>query len=315
MNQHEADPVDLKGGVLALGNFDGVHRGHQALIKAALDSARRREMRVRVLTFEPHPRSVFAPENPPFRLTPAKEKNRLLMAQGIDGVETLPFSLAFSEMPASVFVETILLQRFGAEHLVAGFDFTFGHRRSGDMASLRVALAPHKIEVTEIAPLRDQSGTIISSSRIRNLLQKGDVQAVQPLLGRPWAIAGRVIQGAQRGRTLDFPTANVELGDYLRPHYGAYAVLARRRGDTTFLPGIANIGVRPTVEEGHEILEFHLFNIHADLYGQEWEVELHHFLRPERVFSSLSALREQIVADVLRARALLSCPPGPSIGL
>lgn len=315
MNQEGVNQSILRGGVLALGNFDGVHRGHQALIKAALGCARRRDMRVRVLTFEPHPRSVFAPENPPFRLTPAKEKNRFLMALGIDSVETLAFSLAFSEMSAAMFVEQILLGQYGAEHIVAGFDFAFGHRRGGDMASLRAALAPHKVEATEIAPLRDQNGAIISSSRIRTLLQTGDVQAAQPLLGRPWSIAGRVIQGVQRGRTLDFPTANIDLGDYLRPHYGAYAVLARRKGETTFLPGVANIGIRPTVEEGHEVLEFHLFNIHADLYGQEWEVELHHFLRPERAFPSLAALREQIVADVLRARALLSCPPGPSLGI
>lgn len=313
--QSGPEETALKGGVLALGNFDGVHRGHQALIKTAQDIAARHEWPLRVLTFEPHPRSVFAPDDPPFRLTSARDKERFLRAQGVHGVETIPFTAAFARVSAQEFVDRYLLEAYGAQHLVAGFDFAFGHRRSGDVRLLRAILAAHKVEVTELAPLRDAQGEIISSSRVRKLLQTGDVRGVIPLLNRPWSLSGKIVQGAQRGRTLDFPTANVELGEIVRPHFGVYAILARRLDDNTFLPGVANIGVRPTVEEGHEIMEFHLFNIHANLYGQEWEVELHHFLRPERAFPNLSALREQIVADVLHARALLACPPGPSLEL
>lgn len=304
---HTADPTPFaRGGVYALGNFDGVHRGHQALIKATLDYARYHEIPARVLTFEPHPRSLFAPDLPPFRLTPDSAKKRLLREMGIDNVITMTFDNAFASLSAQAFAQDLLRDEMGAVHLVAGFDFVFGHRRAGNIAVLRSLLMMDKIEITEVAPLRDGLGEIISATRLRTLLQEGDVAAANLLLGRPWAIEGVVVQGALRGRTINFPTANVALGDYVRPRFGVYAIRARRVGSEEYFPGIANIGVRPTVEKkGAELLEFHLFDVHADLYGQDWEVELHHFIRPEATFPDLQVLRAQIVTDVARAKSLL----------
>ncbi len=202
-----------KGGVLALGNFDGVHGGHQAVVAAA----RRYGLAARVLTFEPHPRRVFQPQHPPFRLTPAPVKERLLRALGVDDVIVMDFSQDLAHLSARAFVDEVLLGRYGAQHVVAGHDFVFGHKRGGTMPLLREWLAPHGVEVTEVAPLRDAEGEILSSSRVRDALRRGDLATAQRILGRPWAIAGIVRHGAQRGATIGFPTANMDLGDYLRP--------------------------------------------------------------------------------------------------
>lgn len=295
-----------RGGVLALGNFDGVHRGHQAVIKTTIDYARRHEMPAKVLTMEPHPRTLFEPEANPFRLTPAESKKRLLLDLGIDEVLTLNFTRELASLSAQAFIEQILVGLCGAQHVIAGSDFVFGRDRLGDVAAMRLWLRARQIEVTEVAPLRDSQGEIISSSRIRAALQEGAFAAAQNLLGRPWSIAGTVIPGAQRGKTLGFPTANIELGDHLRPPYGVYAILARPLGSAQSLPGVANIGTRPTVNGEHPLLEFHLFNFHAALYGQRWEVELLNYLRPEKAFPSLEALQEQIRKDAALAQNFLA---------
>ncbi|MDX2028013.1 MAG: bifunctional riboflavin kinase/FAD synthetase [Alphaproteobacteria bacterium] len=295
-----------QGGVYALGNFDGVHRGHRAVVKAAIDKARAIGASARVLTFEPHPRSFFKPDLPPFRLTPAATKIRLLKALGIDDVIVEPFTPQLSQLSAQDFVERILIQRYGAQHTVAGFDFVFGHGRGGDMKQLRNWLAPHKIGVTEVTPFRDARGEIMSSSRTRDALRHGETATAEHILGRAWSISGVVERGAGRGAELEARTANIALGEHLRPQFGVYAVHAARVGDPFLRQGVGNIGTRPTVDGKNELLEFHLFNFNEDIYGQEWEVELIDFIRPEQAFANLEALRSQIARDIEAAKVKLA---------
>jgi riboflavin kinase / FMN adenylyltransferase len=305
--QDAMSPVIPHGGVLALGNFDGVHLGHQALIATALECARRQNMSLRVLTLEPHPRTFFsATPQTPFRLTPPSVKNRLLQALGVDEVITLNFSSEIALMSAKDFVDQILVEHYHARHVVAGSDFVFGHKRTGTMENMRDWLAPHGIGVTAVPPLRDEKGEVVSSSRVREALYQGNLAAARALLGRPWSIAGIVVPGKRRGRDLGFPTANMELGEYVRPPFGVYAVMARRVSEAVRHAGVMNIGTRPTVDGVHELLEFHLFRPQGDLYDEEWEVELHHFLRPEKKFASLEALQDQIIQDIVRAKELLT---------
>lgn len=309
LNYFEFDSV-LKGGVFALGNFDGVHRGHQAVVRAAVEKARGLGIPARVLTLEPHPRSVFKPDIPPFRLTPAPAKIRFLRALGVEDVIVRAFTKEFSELAAQDFVQRILIDDYDAQHVVAGFDFVFGHNRVGDMRNLRAWLAPHNIGVTEVTPFRDSRGEIMSSSRTREALQAGDLPTAEHILGRPWSIAGVIERGAQRGRELSVPTANIPLGEYLRPKFGVYAVNAGpvhaagagHSGHPLPHQGVANIGARPTVDGKSELLEFHLFNFDGDIYGQEWEVELVRFIRPERAFPDIGSLRQQILLDIEEAK-------------
>jgi len=296
----------LKGGVFALGNFDGVHRGHQAVVKTSVEKARGMGAPARVLTLEPHPRSVFKPNIPPFRLTPPAAKTRFLRAMGIEDVIVLPFTQEFSHLPAQDFVQKILIENYGAQHVVAGFDFVFGHLRGGNMQNLRNWLAPHGIGVTEVTPFRDARGEVMSSSRTREALQAGDLRTAEHILGRPWSIAGTIQHGAERGRSMSVPTANIFLGEYLRPKFGVYVVNAGPVNRPLKHQGVANIGSRPTVDGKTEMLEFHLFDFDGDIYGQEWEVELVDFIRPEQNFPDMEALRQQIMQDIETAKARLS---------
>lgn len=294
----------MRGGVFALGNFDGVHRGHRAVIDTTVEKARQMRTSAHVLTFEPHPRAFFQPRLPPFRLTPPDVKERLLKSFGIDEVATLPFTSELANMPAQDFVERIIVKKFGAKHLVAGHDFVFGHNRMGDMKKLANWLAPHKIGVTEIETLGDD-GEVFSSTRIRELLLEGEIGAAVKILGREWSIEGTVVKGAGRGgRALGFPTANIELGIYLRPKFGVYAVRAGRVGDALTYRGVANIGMRPTIKRESENLEAYLFDFDRNIYGENWEFALTHFIRPERKFESLDALKAQIEKDIKAAKKL-----------
>jgi riboflavin kinase/FMN adenylyltransferase len=295
-----------RGGAVALGNFDGVHRGHQAVVRAAVDHARGQGMLARVLTFEPHPRSVLKPGIPPFRLTPAPVKERLLRSFGVDDVIVMPFSLEFATLSAEDFVKRILLDKLGVSHVVAGFDYVFGAQRGGTMPLLRQWLTPQHVGVTEVTPFRDSHGTVMSSSRTREALQQGDLATAAHILGRRWSISGIVQHGQQRGSSIGVPTANIALGDYLRPQFGVYAVQAKRLKDGALWSGVANIGTRPTVDGATELLEVHLFGFDGVLYGEELEVELIDFLRPERKFDGLEALKAQIALDIQNARAKLA---------
>lgn len=289
-----------KGGIFALGNFDGVHRGHRLVAETAVAKARAMNIPANVLTFEPHPRAVFQPDAPPFRLTPFPVKERLLKACGIDHVLICPFTPEFAQLSAQDFVEKILLEKFGAQHVVAGHDFVFGHKRGGDMKKLAAWLAPHKIGVTEVAPLGDANA--FSATRIREFMQQGKLSEAVEMLGHEWTISGTVVKGAQRGRTIGVPTANIALGEYLRPKFGVYAIRTGRAGEPLTYRGIANIGIRPTVNGTSENLEAHLFDFDQDIYGQEWEFALTKFIRPEQKFENFDALKAQIMLDIEAAK-------------
>jgi len=296
-------PDAMRGATVALGNFDGVHLGHAHVLRTAHGA--RPGARLAVLTFEPHPRELFRPDDPPFRLTLAAERAAALAALGVQVLYELPFDDAFSLLTAEDFVAGVLHGGVGAAHLTCGPDFAFGHRRGGDLLFLATRAEALGIGLT-VAPPLIEGGAPISSSRIRRLLQDGYPERAAQALGRPWAVRGPVTHGDARGRTIGFPTANVPLGDHLEPARGVYAVTARM-ADGTLVPGVANIGRRPTVAEGAiSRVEAHLFDWSGDLYGQEIAVALHAFLRAERKFASFNELRGQIAADAAQARELLA---------
>ncbi len=296
-------PEALRGAAVALGNFDGVHLGHAHVLRAAHGA--RPDAKLAVLTFEPHPRELFRPDDPAFRLTLSAERAEALAAMGVQIVYEMPFDRDFSLLSAEAFVDEVLHRGIGAAHLACGPDFAFGHRRGGDAGFLTARAEALGIGLTVVPPLADAQGPI-SSTRIRRLLQDGYPERAAVELGRPWAVRGPVTHGEKRGRTIGFPTANVPLGRHLEPARGVYAVRARLP-DGTMAPGVANIGRRPTVNEGTESrLEAHLFDFEGDLYGQEVAVGLYAFLRAERKFASFDELRAQIVADAEQARALLA---------
>lgn len=313
--RHYTDlPSDARGAVVALGNFDGVHRGHQIVIGTALERARALGVPSGVLTFEPHPRSVFRPADPPFRLTPFRIKARHIEALGVDRLYVIHFDWTFAGMTAERFVREVLVAGLGARHVVAGYDFVFGHQRGGDIALLARMGQAEGFGVTAVTPAADDGGRVYSSTRIRESLRAGRPREAADLLGRAWEIEGRVERGDQRGRTIGFPTANLELGEYLRPAYGVYAVRAGidHGRDTAWHPGVANLGRRPTVDGVRERLEVHLFDFAGDLYGRHLRVQLVDYIRAERRFDSVQALKAQIEADAATARRLLAGAPDPT---
>ena len=298
-------PPEARGGSVALGNFDGVHRGHAAVVAVA--RAARPDATLSVLTFEPHPRELFRPDDPPFHLTLPPERDRLLAGLGVAVVHQIPFDRAFSWIGADGFVEQVLHDGIGAAHVVCGPDFAFGHRRGGDVALLIERCERLGIGVTVAPHLVDEAG-VISSTRIRRLLQDGYPERAASLLGRDWAIEGVVAHGDARGRTLGFPTANVPLGRHLEPQRGVYAVRVALPGGAV-VEGVANIGRRPTVGGTESRVEAHLFDWAGDLYGQGVRVGLVAFLRDERKFDGLDALKTQIALDSAEARSILALTP------
>lgn len=296
-------PDALRGATVALGNFDGVHKGHTHLLRLAHGA--RPGARLAAFTFEPHPRELFRPEDPPFRLTLAPERADALAALGVQILYEIPFDRDFSQLSAETFVADVLHRGVGAAHLACGPDFAFGHRRGGDIAYLTERAEALGIGLTIVPKLADSQGPI-SSTRIRRLLQDGYPERAAADLGRPWAVRGPVTHGDKRGRTIGFPTANIPLGAHLEPARGVYAVTAILP-DGAPVPGVANIGRRPTVNDGLESrVEAHLFDWDGDLYGQEVAVALHSFLRAEKKFASFDELRAQIAADAAQARSLLA---------
>jgi riboflavin kinase/FMN adenylyltransferase len=300
-------PEAARGATIALGNFDGVHLGHASVTRAA--HAGRPDRPTAVLTFEPHPREFFRPQDPPFRLTLSAERALALQALGVSIIYELPFEQAFSHLTAEQFIAEVLHRGLGAAHLACGADFAFGRRRGGTTAYLAAQAEALGIGLTLVPPVSDAQGPI-SATRIRRLLQDGYPERATALLGRPFSIRGEVTHGEKRGRTIGFPTANVPLGRHLEPARGVYAVTARL-ADGAIIKGVANIGQRPTVGGAESRLEAHLFDFEQDLYGQELTVELRFFLREEQKFASFDALKEQIVLDAAQARALLDAP-GPA---
>ncbi|HYG46889.1 MAG TPA: bifunctional riboflavin kinase/FAD synthetase [Allosphingosinicella sp.] len=299
-----AVPQALRGGIVALGNFDGFHRGHQAVVTRALARARAEGRPVLVATFDPHPVRFFRPETPPFRLTSLDQRQRLFGAAGADAMIVFNFGAALAATPAEEFISRNLLDLIGAAGVVTGEDFTFGRGRGGNVGVLQEAGARLGFSVDAVGPVSDEDGPI-SSSRIRDALQAGECEAAARLLTRPFAIEGVVEHGDKRGRTIGYPTANIALGPYLRPRFGIYAVRGRLAGGR-ILEGAANLGIRPTFEPPRELLEPYFFGFDGNLYGQTIEVELISFLRPEAKYDRLDALKAQMAADCDEARRRLA---------
>lgn len=295
-------PEALRGASIALGNMDGVHRGHQAVLAAA--HAARPGAKLAALTFEPHPREHFRPEDPPFRLTLLPAKAAALGAAGAAVVYALRFDAALAAMPAEAFFDQVLRDGLGAVHLSCGQDFAFGHRRGGDAASMARLAEAAGIGTTIVPPLVDAQGPI-SSTRIRRALQDGYPERATAMLGRPWEIRGEVVHGDKLGRVLGWPTANMWLGRHLEPARGVYAVTVALP-DGTEAKGVANIGRRPTLGGDPETrLETYIFDWSGDIYGQEIGVRLVKFLRPDAKFDGLEALKAAIAQDAEDARAAL----------
>ncbi len=298
-----AVPERLRGGIVALGNFDGFHKGHQAVVGRAVGRARAEGRPVLVATFDPHPVRFFRPETPPFRLTTLDQRERMFAAAGADAMLVFRFDGALASLTAEQFVSERLLRLVGAAGVVTGEDFTFGKGRSGNVEVLKQLGRGHGFSVDSVAPV-EADGTPVSSSLIREALQAGDCEAATRLLSRPFAIEGVVEHGDKRGRSIGYPTANLSLGKYLRPRFGIYAVRGRLRHGHV-LVGAANLGIRPTFDPAKELLEPYFFDFSGDLYGQTIEVELVSFLRPEAKFDSIDALKAQMDADCAEARRRL----------
>jgi riboflavin kinase / FMN adenylyltransferase len=297
-----------------MGNFDGLHRGHAVLIGQARDRARAEGRPAGVLTFEPHPRNMFFPATEPFRLTPFRVKERELARLGIDLLFVQHFDLAFAAKSAEDFIAEIIVGAIGASHVVVGWDCTFGNRRRGTPDFLCAAGAQSGFGVTVLEPVRGEGEMVYSSTHIRELLKVGKPREAAALLGRFWEIDGRVATGDRRGRTIGFPTANLGLDDYLHPAFGVYAVRVSGDGPDDPLAGrsvdgVANLGLRPTVGGLVPRLEAHLFDTEVDLYGRHLRVALVDFIRPERKFTGLDALKAQIAEDAAKARDILATIP------
>lgn len=296
----------LRGGIVALGNFDGFHLGHQAVVGRAVALARAQERPAIVATFDPHPVRHFRPDAPPFRLTTLDQRERLFEAAGADAMLVFRFDGALAGVTAADFVIDWIIQRAGAAGVVTGADFTFGRARGGDIAILAEMGRAHGLTVETVAPV-SADGEIVSSSRIRDALRAGDCATATRLLTRPFSIQGAVQHGDKNGRALGYPTANIDLGQYLRPRYGVYAVRGRLP-DGRMLDGAANLGIRPQFAPPKELLEPHFFEFSGDLYGQVIDVELHAFIRPEAKFQTIDALMAQMERDCAEAKRILSAP-------
>jgi len=299
-------PGLLKGAVVAIGNFDGVHRGHQAVLHNALALARALGKLAVVLTFEPHPRAVFAPDMPLSRLTPAAQKAEILRISGFDGVVEQHFDMAFAAESAEFFVQNVLCGAFAASAVVVGENFHYGSKRQGNAATLTQAGAEHGFSVHIVPSVHDDSGAVVSSSRIRAALAEGDVGNAADFLGYHYTLSGEIIHGAALGRTLGFPTANMRIVTQTAPKFGVYAVRLRRT-DGRFYDGVASFGLRPTVNALHEpLFETYIFDFSDDIYGEICAISCFARLRGEEKFNGLEPLIAQMKRDEKSARAILA---------
>ena len=298
-------PDALRGAVVALGNFDGFHLGHQAVVGRAVQRGAHERRPVIVATFDPHPVRLFKPDVPPFRLTSLDQRQRLFAHAGADATLVLTFDRTLASTSAEEFVSDLLAQRIGAAAVVTGDDFGFGKGRAGNVQVLAELGARYGISAEAVAPVL-LNGERVSSGRIREALQVGDPGTATRLLTRPFAVEGVVEPGDRRGRELGYPTANLTLGNYLRPAYGIYAVRMRLGESDTDHPGVASLGIRPTFEPPVELLEAHAFDIEQDLYGRTIEVDLVSYLRPEKKFDDMDSLAAAMREDEAEARRVLA---------
>lgn len=304
LDHRDPMPDALRGAVIALGNFDGFHLGHQAVAGEAIRWAQAEGRPSIIATFDPHPVRFFRPDVPPFRLTTLEQRQELYLAAGATAMLVFHFDAELAGTSAEDFIQRIMIERFGAHGVVTGGDFTFGKGAKGNVALLRSLGGELGLQSRVVEPVAE-SGEVVSSSRIRQALRDGDPQEAARLLTRPFAIRGIVEHGDKRGRTIGYPTANLGVENYLRPKYGIYAVTGRILATGQVLQGAANIGIRPQFEPPKELLEPFFFDFSGDLYGQEIEVAFHHYLRGEAKFDSLEALIEQMDEDCAEARRLL----------
>ncbi len=309
LRQYTDVPGQYQGGVAAVGNFDGVHLGHRAVIDRAMRIARDLDRPLSVLTFEPHPREFFAPKAPPFRLTPFRTKAHLLRQIGVDLLLAVPFDRALSLKPADEFVRDVLVDGLAASHVVVGYDFAFGHKRGGNTERLRELAARFGFALTAVEPA-GEGGLVYSSTRIRDCLWQGQPRQAANLLGHWWEVEGHVQPGDQRGRQLGFPTANFTVDGYVEPAFGVYAVRVGEETERgiTWRDGVANLGRRPTFGKEDTVLEVHLLDFSGDLYGKLLRIAFVDFIRPEQKFDGIEALKSQIAADRTTAGRLLAAP-------
>ncbi|WP_425542998.1 bifunctional riboflavin kinase/FAD synthetase [Brevundimonas kwangchunensis] len=298
-------PDALKGAAVAIGAFDGVHRGHQAVIAGAREAAHRLGVPLAVVSFDPHPRRWFQPDAAPFRLMTPDQMACALGGLGVDRLYLLPFDGEMAGMTDEQFASDVLGAGLGIRHAAVGFDFTFGKGRTGSPEALRAYGESAGFTVSVVERIDDADGLKLSSSAVREALKAGDMKRAAAILGRPFAIAGEVIHGDKRGRTIGVPTANVAMGDYMRPAYGVYATRTRLP-DGRIIDGVANLGVRPMYPTDDPLLEVWLLDFSGDLYGQTIKTELVAFLRGEMAFDGLDALKVQIDADSVAARKVLA---------
>jgi len=297
-------PEELRGSIVALGNFDGFHLGHQAVVGRAVQRAFHERRPAIVATFDPHPVRYFKPDVPPFRLTSLDQREALFAHAGADAMLVFEFGEELRSTTPQEFVTRLLAERIGAAGVVTGDDFTFGKMRAGNIELLRTLGAQYGVAAETVAPVL-LDGTRISSGRIREALIAGDTGLATRLMSRDFAVEGVVQGGDKRGRELGYPTANLVLGDYQRPRYGIYAVRVTLE-DGCEHPGVASLGTRPTFDPPQELLEAHLLDFDGDLYGQKIEVALHAFIREERKFESVDALMAEMKRDEAEARKLLA---------
>ena len=298
-------PRDKTGAVIAIGNFDGVHRGHQVVLNAAIAQARSAGRAAYVLSFEPHPRTLFKPQSPVFRLTDEETKADVLKAYGLDGLLTLPFTRELASTPADEFVDDILLDHAGGAHMVIGFNFMFGKDRQGSPDFLQDKGEQRDFGVTVVPEFSGATDSAISSSRIRRLLGAGEVRQAADLLGYHWMVTGTVQTGAQLGRTLGYPTANLSLPASCHLAHGIYAVMVRLADGSRHF-GVASYGRRPTFDNGDALLETFIFDYSGELYGETITITLVEFLRGEEKFASAEALVAQMDRDSAQAKAVLA---------
>lgn len=296
-----------KGAVIALGNFDGLHRGHQAVISKAKDIAHKLGAPLGIGLFRPHPYRFFKPKAAPFRLMSPRIRAQVMAELGVEFLYEIPFDDVLRDMDDTEFVELVLHQGLGIRHVIVGEDYGFGKNRCGNVESLTRLCAERGIGVTAISPVGlHQLYGKYGSTEIRKALQAGDVFHAQHMLSRPWRVDGLVQKGQQRGRTINFPTANLDFGDLIRPKFGVYVVEVRIDREGIWRPAVANTGSRPTVDGEEARLEVHLLDFNQDLYGQLIDVRFRSFIRPEQKFESFDALKEQIMRDADGARAILA---------
>ena len=305
LNHYTGLEKSEQGAVIALGNFDGIHRGHQVVIGAAAKTAQELSAPLGVACFRPHPSRYFRPDTPPFRLMSSRMRAMILKEMGVKNLYEIPFDKALTLMDDAEFVDTVLHSGLGIKHVVVGEDFRYGHKRCGDFTSLKKHCAARGIGVSGVAPISlHQSYNKYGSTEIREALREGDVFFAAHMLSRPWIMDGEVVHGDHLGRTLGFPTANIYFDDRIHPLPGIYAAECRLDGEVDWLKGVAYVGKRPTVNGKDHRLEMHIFDFDADIYGRILDVALRTFIREDVKFDSLDDMVVQMKKDKDGARAI-----------